>query len=347
MSKVYFRKVKNGPAAGEANTVVRDLLGAITKEENITFEKTVPLKVHFGERGNVTFIRPENYDGIIDFLVERVVETFFIETNVMYAGSRHRKDLHLKTACEHGFTRIPVVIADGNFGEDYSEVEINKSRFKTCKLGKEFLKYRQLIVVSHFKGHMFAGFGGAIKQLSMGFASKGGKIAMHMGTKPRIRSGKCGKCGLCLSVCNENAITINAKKSFIDHDRCVGCGACVGACPRGAASVVSVKGALRGLGFGSDLIENMAEYALAAHRGRKNIYVNFNMNITSNCDCDSRKMKPLMKDIGVFASLDPVAIDKACWDTVAERGRKFKGARIFTCAEKTGLGSSAYEIKEI
>ena len=281
----------------------------------------------------------------IDYLEKQNIKTSYMETCVLYGGQRYKKELHLKTAEKHGFTQVPVIIADGDHGENYEDVEINKKHFDKCKLGKEFSNYSQLIVIAHFKGHGLAGFGGAIKQLAMGHASKGGKLAMHMGIKPKIINRKCDKCDLCLEVCAEDAITIG-EKCFIDHKKCMGCGACVAVCPNKAVSIISLRGIANAL-KGSDFREKIAEYAYAAQKGKNNIYINYSMNITSGCDCVGKKMKPLMDDIGIYASTDPVAIDKACYDAVKENGKKFRGSNTFNYAEEIGLGSTNYTLKKI
>lgn len=345
MATIYFTKIGNGTDTETIKKISRNLLEKIIAEEQITLSAKIPLKVHFGEKGNHTYIRPENYDGVIDFLQGKSIETCFMETSVMYGGQRNRKDLHLKTAAEHGFTRVPVVIADGDQGEKFAEVTIERKHFKTCKIGRDFLDYDQLIVISHFKGHMAAGFGGAIKQLSMGHASKGGKLAMHMGIKPHIVNRKCKKCQLCETRCNENAITIG-KKSFIDHTKCVGCGACVAICPHKAVSIFSLKGILTAFGF-KDFREKLVEYAVAAQKGKRNIYMNFAMTVTAGCDCEPRKMKPVVDNFGIFIATDPVAIDKACHDMAASKGKRFRGAETFAYAEKIGLGSTDYTLVEV
>jgi len=345
MSNVYFKKVDSSTTPEEINSISRRLLDTVVKQENIALEKEVPMKVHFGEPGNVTYIGPGNYDGIIDYLEENGIKTSFMETSVLYGGQRYKKDLHLKTAEKHGFTRVPVIISDGDHGENYYEVEINKKHFDKCKLGKEFSNYSQLLVIAHFKGHTLAGFGGAIKQLAMGHASKGGKLAMHMGIKPKISNRKCTKCGLCQKNCAEDAITI-VEKSFIDHDKCVGCGACVAVCPSKAVTIMSLRGIATAL-KGNDFREKIAEYAYAAQKNRNNIYINFAMSITSGCDCVGKKMKTVTEDVGIFASTDPLAIDKACYDMVKENGKKFRGANTFDYAQEIGLGSAKYVLKEI
>ncbi len=343
MANVYYREVNSSTSVEEIQQISKELLETIIQEEGIELEQSIPLKVHFGEKGNHTFLRSENYVGIISFLQERNIDTCYIETSVMYGGQRHRKDLHIKTATEHGFTQLPIVIADGDQGEAFDEIEIDKKQFKTCKIGSEFSKYKQLIVISHFKGHRLAGFGGAIKQLSMGHASKGGKMAMHLGTKPHIVNRKCKRCKLCLTRCNESAITIG-EKSYIDLEKCVGCGACVSICPHNAVSIISLKSAMSFIGIGNNFQEKLVEYAYAGQKGKRNIYINFAMNITAGCDCEPRNMKLLMEDIGIFVSTDPVSIDKACHDIVAQRGKKFRGSKQFPYAQKIGLGDPIYQL---
>jgi uncharacterized Fe-S center protein len=316
------------------------------EKEKITLAKSVPLKVHFGEKKNVTFLGPETYRGIIEYLNEKNIQSCYIETNVLYGGQRFKKELHEKTAQEHGFVQLPIVFADGDHGENFVEVAINQKHFTTFKIGKAFLDYPQLLVLSHFKGHRLSGFGGAIKQLSMGCAAKGGKMAMHMGEKPHIVRRKCTQCHLCETRCNENALHIG-KKSWIDRDKCVGCCACVAICPQKAISIFSIKSIASFLGIGNPFIEKLVEGAYAAQKGKHNIYMNFAMSITAGCDCEPKKMKPLMNDFGIFISTDPVAIDKACYDMAKERGRTFRGYKTFAYAEQIGMGSTAYALHEI
>ncbi|MGD9212425.1 MAG: DUF362 domain-containing protein [Desulfobacteraceae bacterium] len=325
--------------------ITKHLLATVLEKENVTLEENIPLKVHFGEAKNKTYIKPENYIGVIDFLKERNIESSYIETSVMYGGQRFKKELHEKTAKEHGFTQLPIIFADGDHGEDFAEVEINKKHFSSFKIGKAFLDYGQILVLSHFKGHRLAGFGGAIKQLSMGHAAKGGKMAMHLGEKPHIVSRKCEQCHLCETRCNVNALNIG-EKSWIDHDKCVGCGACMAICPHKAISIFTVRSILKFFGFGNPFIEKLVEGAYAAQKGKNNIYMNFAMNVTIGCDCEPRKMKPLMDDFGIFISTDPVAIDKACYDMTKERGKKFRGFETFAYAENIGLGSTEYVLHE-
>lgn len=346
-SNVYFKRINNNTTAEEVQAITKELFQKLIDEEKIHLEKTIPMKVHFGEAGNITFVKPENYDGIIDFLEARKIKSQFMETSVVYGGKRYKRELHLQTAKEHGFTRLPVVIADGEQGGDHFDVEINQKHYKSCMIGKEFENYSQMLVISHFKGHGLAGFGGAIKQLSMGHAAKGGKLAMHMGIKPKIVKRKCVKCKLCQKACNVDAITISKTESFIDHEKCIGCGGCVSTCPKKAISIFSLKGIWKMFFGGNEFKEKLVEYALAAQLNKDNIYFNFVMNITAQCDCVGRAMKPLMDDIGIFISTDPVAIDRACYDMIKENGKTFKGVEQFEYAEKIGLGTNNYNLIEL
>lgn len=346
MANVYFHPFSKTEEQN-ISSISKNLVITLLEKENIKLEKEIPLKVHFGEPGNTTFIKPSNFDGIIDFLHSKKIKTQFMETLVVYGGERNRKESHINVAKKHGFTKIPIVIADGDHGENYSEIPINKKYFKTCKVGGEFQKYKQMIVVSHFKGHTLAGFGGAIKQLSMGFASKGGKLAMHLGIKPKVIPRKCIKCGKCVAACNENAITISEKSAIINHEKCVGCGGCVAVCPTKAATIFTLQGILNAVFQGNAFSEKLAEYALASQQGKQNIYINYAMNITASCDCVGKPMKPIMDDIGILVSTDPVSLDKACYDLSAKKGKKFKGLRQLTYAEEIGLGKQKYTLIEI
>ena len=345
MSKVYFIPVKSQDTADISVRAAR-LFEFLLKEENVVLAEKVPVKTHFGEKGNRTYIKPECYNGIIDILEKSNCADRFLETTVLYGGKRFKRDSHLKLAAEHGFTRLPVEIADGESGGEYYLANINKKHFQQCSLGKAFESYRQILVLSHFKGHALAGFGGAIKQLSMGFASKGGKLAMHMNVRPRIRKWLCKRCGMCVSRCQANAITLG-KSPFIDKSKCLGCGACFSVCRHHAVSIFSWGGIVNALFKGKFFREKLVEYAFAACKNKQHIFLNFALNITRGCDCEPLPMRAYVDDIGIFASLDPVAIDRACHDAAMKKGKKFAGAEQLNYAEKIGLGSNKYEIIEL
>lgn len=342
MSNVYF--IPAGECAGEAS--VR-LLKALVEQEGVVLGQKIPLKVHFGEKGNRTYLKPEVYDGLIDFLQAQGIECRFSETSVLYGGERFCREKHLKLAKAHGFTRIPAVIEDGANGEDAVDIPVHLHHFQKCAVAKGLAESEQILVCSHFKGHKLAGFGGAVKQLSMGCAAKGGKMAMHLSVKPRIWKLFCKHCGLCAARCQVKAITITKDKAEIDHSKCIGCGACFSICRHHAVSILSLAGLKNTLFSGKNFREKLVEYAYAAHHGKRNIYLNYALSITRGCDCEPLPMRTCIPDIGIFASLDPVAVDQACLDAAEKAGKKFKGAEQLVYAEKVGMGSRKYTLIKI
>ncbi len=339
MSKVYFKPVTT-KTYSEYSKAARTLLETLVAEEQHNFEKTVPIKVHFGEKGNTTYVPSDCYLDIIDYLKENAVDSAYIETNVLYRGSRTTAESHRAVALDHGFNQLPIIIADGEYGEAYIEVPIDKEFIKSCKLGAAFGDYKQVLVMSHFKGHGSAGFGGALKQLAMGFGSRGGKLAQHSGINPFVTASKCVSCGACLTKCDVNAISM-PDKAVIDSELCVGCAGCIAICP---------VGAIRNDWNGQNFKEKIAEYAYGAQLGKDHIYINFLMNITEECDCMGQPMNLVAKNIGVLASKDPVAIDTACIDLLQNReGNKLfeSGRESIVHGVKIGLGTDQYELIEI
>ena len=339
MSKVYFKRVTSKDNS-ELSAVAKELLEKLVADEAIQFDKKVPIKVHFGERGNTTYVPSACYEGVIDYLNSNKIESAFIETNVLYRGSRTTADIHMQTALEHKFTQLPIIIADGERGEAYDEIEINKTFFKSCKIGQSFSDFNQFIVMSHFKGHGAAGFGGAMKQLAMGFASRGGKMAQHASIKPTVKESSCVACGECVQKCDVHAITMN-EKAHIHHDLCIGCAGCIAVCPTGA---------IRNDWSATNFKEKIAEYAYGAQLGKRNIYISFLINITEECDCVGQHMHEVAPDMGVLISSDPVAIDTACLELLQnETGKKFfeEGRLSIEHAVKIGLGSDEYTIIEL
>jgi uncharacterized Fe-S center protein len=300
----------------------------------------MPIKVHFGEKGNKTFIPAKCYDSIINYLKNKAIKPIYIETNVLYRGSRTTTESHINLALEHGFNQIPIIIADGETGTEYTEVEINKCFFDKCKIGRAYQEYEKFIVMSHFKGHNAAGFGGAIKQLSMGFAARGGKLAQHSGISPIVNAKYCISCGLCIEKCDFDAIHMDGT-AVIDSKKCIGCAGCIAVCP---------KGAIKNSWGAENFLEKMAEYAYAASKDKENIYISFLHNITNDCDCIGQHMDTVAEDIGVLASKDPVALDSACLNILQKNsGKKLfdKGRVTLTHAEKIGLGFCDYELIEL
>lgn len=339
MSKVYSIENRSGDFLSLGRDALR-LLKHLVSETNHTFDKEVPIKVHFGEKGNKTFVPPVCYDEIIRYLKDMGVTTSYIESNVLYRGARTTRTKHIKTAKEHGFTQIPIIIADGEIGTEYVEVEIYKEYIDKCKIGKEYGRFNQFIVMSHFKGHVEAGFGGAIKQLGMGFAARGGKLAQHSGISPVVNDSKCTACGTCVDSCDFGAIECE-EIAVIDKDICIGCAGCIAVCP---------EGAIRNTWGGSNFREKLAEYAYGAAKDKDIIYISFIINVTQDCDCAGKAMEPIAGDIGVLLSKDPVALDAACLDLVQKEKRIElfeKGRCVLEHAQKIGLGSLSYELVKL
>jgi uncharacterized protein len=343
MTNVYYKKIDSVLDEELISKYSKELIETLIKKENIKLEKEIPLKVHFGEKGNKTFIKPDCFNGIIEFLNEKKIKSSYIETNVLYRGERTTRDNHIKLAKEHGFTNLPIIIADGEHGEDYVNIEINKKHFKSCKIGKEFSNYKQFIVVSHFKGHMLAGFGGAIKQLAMGFASRGGKLNQHSSSIPIINPLSCKKCHICSKNCPVDAIVIDKLIPSIDNKKCIGCASCIAICPHGSIKINWLSS------MGNSFYEKLVEYAYAAQKDKNNIYINYALNITKHCDCVGKEMKPFIKDLGIFVSTSAVAIDNACIEILEKRENKklFKGKHTINYSEEINFGKKDYKLIEI
>jgi len=325
------------------------------------------VKLHFGELGNDTFISPVLVRAIVDKLKKYGAKPFLTDTGTLYSGSRHNAVDHLGTASLHGFTPetagAPVLIADGLRGNAWREIKVGLKHFKTVKIASAVLDADSLLVVSHFKGHEMAGFGGAIKNLAMGCAPAAGKRDQH---SPRFKvgQGKCVGCAECLKVCPQKAISLAEKKAQVDPKLCIGCGECLTVC-KTKALYMDWETEI------GPFTEKMVEYAYGAVKGRraKTGYFNFLVNITPDCDCVSWSDAPIVPDIGILASSDPVAIDKACLDLVNRQAglagtllaenlapgeHKFQGlwkhtqsALQLSYAEEIGLGQQDYELLEI
>lgn len=343
VTNVYFIPILSYSETEKISKGAEELLKRIVKNEGIVLEKKIPLKVHFGEEGNLTYIESKNYEGIIDYLRKNGNEPFFIETNVLYRGQRTTKKNHIKLALKHGFNQIPIVIADGDIGEDYEEVKIDMKNISRFKIAKEISKQKQIIVLSHLKGHIGAGFGGAIKQLGMGCATRGGKLEQHANTIPIINPLQCKKCKKCTQHCPSDAISIGILPR-IRKKKCIGCAACISVCPYGSIKINWVGT------ISKKFYERMAEYAYATQKDKQIIYISFALNITKNCDCEGHNMKPFVRDLGIFASTDPVAIDMACLDKLSQREERTvfrRGRYILDYGESIGLGKKAYTLIEL
>ncbi|MBW2995582.1 DUF362 domain-containing protein, partial [Candidatus Woesearchaeota archaeon] len=230
-SKVYFIK------ASEIKEKLPQLFDAVYKDSGIDFaDKKIGVKTHFGEKGNTTFMRPELANIIVEKIKEKNGNPDLIECCVLYKSVRARADTHIELAKEHGFDFAPIVICDGDIGDDYIEIPVNKKHFKTIKVGSKINDYPIIVSVTHFKGHAGTGFGGALKNVGMGLGSRAGKLAMHSKVKPIIDEKTCTACEICVANCPVNAITMK-KVAELNDDLCIGCAKCIAICPERAVKI--------------------------------------------------------------------------------------------------------------
>lgn len=314
-SDVYFTSMRTRPRKSIIHKLA-DLLTAAGFGGLDLEKKYVALKLHLGEPGNLAYLRPNYVAQVVDMVRAGGGRPFVTDTNSLYTGHRSNAVDHLEAAGRNGFNRITlgcdVIIADGLKGTDYREVEIGAKHVKAAKVASAIADSDTLVSVSHFKGHEMTGFGGAIKNLGMGCGSRGGKLEMHSASKPKMDKEKCTSCAVCLKSCSQKAIAFDSeKKAEIDYEKCVGCGQCVAICEYGAAGVVYDESA-------QNATEKIAEYALAALKDKQSFHVGFIVDVSPYCDCWGHNDAAIVPDIGIAASLDPVALDRACVDMVNE-----------------------------
>ena len=311
-SKVYFTDFRALPG-----TNLQKKLEKLMKKagiENINFEnKFVAIKIHFGEPGNLAYLRPNYAKTVVDVVKELGGKSFLTDCNTLYVGQRKNALDHLEAAYENGFspfsTGCHVIIADGLKGTDDVEVPVEGGEYvKNAKIGRAIMDADVFISLNHFKGHEAAGFGGALKNIGMGCGSRAGKMEQHRSGKPSVDLEKCKKCHLCAKNCAHGAITFdNNGKANIDHNKCVGCGRCLGACNFDAIYNNNTHA--------NELLnKKMAEYTKAVLDGRPSFHINLVLDISPYCDCHAENDLPILPDIGMFASFDPVALDQACAD---------------------------------
>jgi hypothetical protein len=351
MAQVYFTTFKT-QAGLSLLQKLRTLLKKGGFKESFEKDKLVALKLHFGEYGNLAYIRPNYIRLVVDMVKEAGGKPFLTDANTLYKGTRSNAIDHLETAEINGFARsvigAPVIIADGLRGTDEVKIPINGDFVKEAKIGAAVALADTLISISHFKGHEQTGFGGAIKNIGMGCASRAGKMEQHSSSKPKVRKEKCTRCMLCARNCPESAITVE-EYAIIDYDKCIGCGQCVAMCNYGAMVPVWNEGA-------DNLCKKLSEYTLAVLKDKKHFHISFINNVSPNCDCWDSNDIPIAPDIGIAVSSDPVSLDQACIDMVidAVNHDPFKEVHPETDweaqlihAEKIGLGERKYELIKV
>ena len=276
--------------------------------------KFVAIKMHFGELGNLSFLRPNYAKAVADVVSELGGQPFLTDCNTLYPGSRKNALEHLRCAWENGFTPLtvgcPILIGDGLKGTDDIEVPVNGGEYiKAAKIGHAIMDADVFISLTHFKGHEATGFGGTIKNIGMGCGSRAGKAAQHNSGIPHIDEDLCRGCRRCFRECANDGLEFDAvtKKMHVNPDNCMGCGRCLGACNFDAISFTDSSAVYQ-------LNCKMAEYTKAVVDGRPNFHISLVMDVSPNCDCHGENDVPILPNIGMFASFDPLALDQACAD---------------------------------
>lgn len=377
-SKVFF--IDSRADSRERNlTKYRRLLAKLNLGKVIENGDLVAVKLSFGEHGNLTYLRPQYVRPVVDEIKRLGGRPFLTDSNTLYAGGRQNSREHVITAEENGFglavTGAPIVIAGGLLGLDYRPVPIEGEHFQEAKIVAEAVDADVIVSLAHFKGHMICGFGGALKNLGMGFGARAGKQAMHSDVHPEVKAPQCDGCARCSKWCPEGAIAMepadveggagkkrtSLKQARIEDEECLGCGECVAVCFTGAIEI----------SWKSDpaiVQQKMAEYAAAALKNKKKKFaaINYILDVTPDCDCLGWSDNPIVPNIGIAASFDPVAIDAASlglvgaaagisasalppekMDSADKFGSIHKGidpTAQLRHAQKLGLGSTDYEL---
>ena len=312
-SKVYFADLRADYHENLQQKLTRLMKTAGMGDIDFS-EKYVAIKMHFGEPGNLAFLRPNWAKTVADFVKERGGKPFLTDCNTLYVGGRKNALDHLDSAMLNGFS------------------------------------------------HEEAGFGGCLKNIGMGCGSRAGKMEQHNAGKPHVKQKLCVGCGQCRKVCAYGAPIITDGKAVIDHDRCVGCGRCIAVCPKNAVQINWDETT-------TNLNRKIAEYTKAVVDGRPCFHIALVIDVSPNCDCRSENDMPIVPNVGMFASFDPVALDMACVDAVNAqtplRGSAADGGeghahdhfrRIHpdtdwrSClehGEKLGIGTREYELIKI
>jgi uncharacterized Fe-S center protein len=344
-AKIYFTDMRC--KVGESLLVKLDRLIVRAGIGTIDFnQKYTAIKIHFGEPGNLAFLRPNFSRVVADRIKALGGMPFLTDCNTLYVGRRNQALNHLDAANENGYwplsTGCQNIIADGIRGTDDVDVPVQGGVYcKSAHIGRAIMDADIVVSLNHFKGHEATGFGGAIKNIGMGSGSRAGKMAMHNDGKPQVDRDVCISCEICARFCAHGAITFGTgNKASIDHSKCVGCGRCIGACSKNAISS----------NFGSSNLAlncKMVEYTKAVLEGRPNFHINVVNQVSPYCDCHGENDAAVIPDIGIFAGFDPVALDKACIDAVnAAPGVSVSiwGDREHTHKDESGHGDHFIDI---
>jgi uncharacterized protein len=366
-SKVFFLTSRSA-----GNRSVLDGIPKLMEAAGLEFvreNQLVAVKVHVGQPGTTRFLRPQFVRAVVDVLKGRGAKPFLTDSNTLYRGERDNAVDHAIAASLHGYdlqgTGAPFIVADGLTSKEHVDVRVDLPHFKSVRYGAAAHHAGSLVVLSHFKGHMVSGYGGAVKNVGMGLGSRAAKQQMHGDVKPAYEDAAlCDRCGTCASVCPAGAVEAEEMMMKFDWHLCQGCGDCIVHCPQGALRIQWDSPPER-------LGEKMAEVAFGVLKDKlkRSLFLNFILEVTPDCDCLPWSDHPLVPDIGILASRDSVAIDAASADLVSaapglgntrlsgafEAGSdKFRdlhpsvdwGAQL-DYAERIGLGKRAYTLEDV
>jgi len=370
-AKVYFTSFRTKAFGDGLPTKLKKLIRKAGIDQINMDSKFVAIKLHFGELGNISYLRPNYSKAVADVIKTLGGKPFLTDCNTMYPGSRKNALEHLACAWENGFTPLtvgcPILIGDGLKGTDDIEVPVVGGEYvKAAKIGRAVMDADVFISLTHFKGHEMTGFGGAIKNIGMGCGSRAGKTEQHSGGQASIDEKKCRGCYACFKECANDALVFDndAKKMHVNKENCVGCGRCLGACNFDAIEFANFAAV-------ELLNKRMAEYTKAVVDGRPHFHISLVVDVSPNCDCHGENDVPILPNLGMFASFDPLALDQACVDACMQ-ATPMPGSQLFdnmanpnfidhhdhftnsrpesewrSClehAEKIGLGTREYEL---
>lgn len=369
-SKVYFTDLRTRMNGDGLAVKLQNMVRAAGMGDIDFNGKFVAIKIHFGELGNLSFLRPNYARAIVDLVKEFGGKPYLTDCNTLYPGSRKNALEHLECAWQNGFTPYtvgcPILIGDGLKGTDDIDVPVVGGEYvKNAHIGRAIMDADIIISLNHFKGHEATGFGGALKNLGMGCGSRAGKKDQHSAGKATINPELCRGCRQCLKQCANGGLVFDeSTRKMKVTEACVGCGRCVGSCNFDAISFAEDRA-------NDQLGCRIAEYAKAVVDGRPNFHISLVIDISPNCDCHAENDAPILPDVGMFASFDPLALDQACADAclkatplpncqITDNMKEpdfvdchdnFKNCRhtidwrsCLEHAEKIGLGSREYEL---
>lgn len=350
---VYFIRWNDGWDDAIAAARLKEALVSLDLLSFVAARDMVAVKTHFGEGSKSGHVRPVYLKEIGSLLTARKALPFLTETQTLYKGNRTDAVSHLIHAQSQGFgfekTGLPIIMADGLYGDDEIEVPIPGRIYQSVNIASLIVKAQAAVIVSHFTGHLAAGFGCAVKNMGMGCASRKGKMIQHSTAKPTITVEACTRCGSCEQWCPAGAITMNERSAVIDHDRCIGCGQCLAVCRFDA--VAYNWGATY-----EDLQKKVVEHAWGVARCKENkiLYINFVTRVSKDCDCMT-SFEQIVPDIGIVISRDPIAADAAALDLVERRAGKQLDQMAYDIpyrhqieyAREIGFSSGEYELQEV